>query len=125
MDWSPMKAGRLATADCRAKMYVWEPQVGAHASPHGMSLHAPCHALLDASLRGMPHAARVARCCSAWRCHPLPADGAPCWCMAGMQPHAHMQRCTARCGRMHAFVADPAGPSPPCRAVRRRAGAGR
>lgn len=28
MDWSPVKAGRLATGDCRRNVVVWEPQVG-------------------------------------------------------------------------------------------------
>lgn len=28
MDWSPVKAGRLATGDCRKSIHVWEPQEG-------------------------------------------------------------------------------------------------
>lgn len=28
VDWSRVKAGRLATGDCRHKIYVWEPTEG-------------------------------------------------------------------------------------------------
>ena len=28
VDWSPVRAGRLATGDCNKKIHVWEPQVG-------------------------------------------------------------------------------------------------
>lgn len=28
LDWSPAKAGRLATGDCRKSLHVWEPQEG-------------------------------------------------------------------------------------------------
>ncbi len=27
MDWSSVRAGRLATGDCNKKIHVWEPQV--------------------------------------------------------------------------------------------------
>lgn len=28
LDWSPVKAGRLASGDCRKSLHVWEPQEG-------------------------------------------------------------------------------------------------
>ncbi len=35
MDWSPMKAGRLASGDCSKKIHVWEPQVRSHTLGKG------------------------------------------------------------------------------------------
>ena len=89
MDWSSVKAGRLATGDCRKNIYVWEPQVGAqefeagpwlgHERPPGRRQHSSSGAVVG----GYRRLARLKR--EGGRCHLATHSVAP-------QPHAPCRR---------------------------------